>query len=81
MLLYLYSYKIENLQQGRKFVVSVNYSICFESAGPCEDTIVVLEDFVLPKTECDWNTGFVIPGMSPLQSTLDISKLKLIPNY
>ena len=56
------SYTIENLQQGRLFVATIDLSVCFESDGPCEDTINILKDVVLPKTECDWNVGFVIDG-------------------
>ncbi|XP_053400990.1 uncharacterized protein LOC123541000 [Mercenaria mercenaria] len=55
---YRIDYLIENFQGGRKYVMDMNISACFESDGECANTIPVLQKTILPKVKCDWLNGF-----------------------
>ena len=57
-----FSYVIENLESERKFMVSLNLSICFESHGPCVVNIPILKNTQLPKSICDWKSDFIDPS-------------------
>ena len=63
MISFVYSsYVIENLESERKFMVSLNLSICFESHSPCVVSIPVLKNTQLPKSICDWKSDFIDPS-------------------
>ncbi|XP_033724553.1 uncharacterized protein LOC117314596 [Pecten maximus] len=51
-------YMIEDLGSERKFLVSLNTSICFDS-GSCNITGVILNEVKLPKPVCDLSAGFI----------------------
>ena len=53
---------IDDLDSERKFLVSLNLSVCFESKGPCLISMPVLRKTQLPKALCDWKSDFVDPG-------------------
>ena len=58
-----YRYRIYNLADERKYIVSANISICFETSGPCELTVPVLDSVKLTKVMCDWGLDtFAIKG-------------------
>ncbi|XP_052083535.1 uncharacterized protein LOC127720826 [Mytilus californianus] len=52
-------FKIENLEEERKFIVDLEMSICMETNGTCEITIPVLISTALPKAPCDWKNDYV----------------------
>ncbi|XP_053398344.1 uncharacterized protein LOC128556707 [Mercenaria mercenaria] len=56
---YRIDYMLENFQGGRKYVLDVNISACFESHRECEFTLPVLQKAILPKVNCDWQNGFI----------------------
>ena len=52
-----------NLANERKYLVSVNVSVCYETSGECEFTAVILENVKLSKLDCDWGLqSFTVPG-------------------
>ncbi|XP_060573589.1 uncharacterized protein LOC132731425, partial [Ruditapes philippinarum] len=55
---YKIDFKIENFHGGRKYVVDMNVSACFESHGNCSYMIPVLKRALLPKANCSWLNGF-----------------------
>ena len=59
-----FRYKIEELENERVYLVSINVSICLESNAPCEQDLKILENIKLPKSLCDFSQGFAIPGKS-----------------
>lgn len=58
----LFSYQVEDLESEKKYMVSLNLSICFESHGPCVVSIPVLKNARLPKAVCDWKSDFIDPS-------------------
>lgn len=42
----------------KAYKISAALSVCY-GVGPCVlDSVVLLKNFVLPKTLCEWGTGF-----------------------
>lgn len=66
------SFIAEDLLGDEQYVISMNISVCLESAGPCEVALVIFDNDRLPKPTCDWNTDFIIPG-KPLSVYLESS--------
>ena len=58
------SFLIENFHGGRKYILDMNVSACFESHGNCSYMIPVLKKAVLPKVKCHWMNGFNDQGTS-----------------
>ena len=63
LIYFLYSYKIENLNGARSFVVDLNISVCLEHDQPCVDNVAVLQKVLMPKVLCDWTNGYSLPGI------------------
>lgn len=40
----------------RKYLVNMNMSFCFESSGACLLSFKLLEDTLLPKVLCSWDS-------------------------
>ncbi|KAL3873935.1 hypothetical protein ACJMK2_037012, partial [Sinanodonta woodiana] len=57
------SYSVFDLASEKKYLLSLNLSICFE-ADTCLVSEPVLKNVKLPKVLCDWNSGFLIPDFS-----------------
>ena len=70
------SFIAEDLLGDEQYVISMNISVCLESAGPCEVALVIFDNDRLPKPTCDWNTDFIIPG-KPLSVYLEWSPLSV----
>ncbi|VDI06314.1 Hypothetical predicted protein [Mytilus galloprovincialis] len=71
-------YQVEDLESEKKFMVSLNLSICFESHGPCVVSIPVLKNARLPKAVCDWKSDFIDPNFSFERF---LSEKRLAPNH
>nr|XP_022320681.1 uncharacterized protein LOC111122936 [Crassostrea virginica] len=55
-----FEFKIDDLPAKKAYRVSANFSVCF-GVGRCVlDSIDLVKDFMLPKTLCEWGTGFPI---------------------
>lgn len=60
MIMLCFRFKIEDLPAKKAYRVSANFSVCF-GVGRCVlDSIDLVKDFMLPKTLCEWGTGFPI---------------------
>lgn len=57
-----YSYSLLDLESENVFVVNMNLSVCYESAGPCEISIPVFDQHKLNKPACNWTRGFAVNG-------------------
>ena len=53
---------MEDLPDKNCYIVNIALSICLEAEAECDITKIVLENTLLPKLPCDYNTGFNIPG-------------------
>ncbi|XP_062582876.1 uncharacterized protein LOC134244633, partial [Saccostrea cucullata] len=53
-------FMLEDLYGERLYLVNMNVSFCFESAGECYKSIAVFKETLLPKQICPWNqtSGF-----------------------
>ena len=60
----IFSFVIENFPLSRTYVLSINFSLCFESSEPntCVFSDVVLRNAVLPKKACDYAMEYENPG-------------------
>ena len=64
----IFRYQVYNLMSERKYLVSFNVSVCYESSGDCEFTVTVLDNVKLPKLKCEWGLeSFIIEGKSLLE--------------
>ncbi|XP_062581277.1 uncharacterized protein LOC134243073, partial [Saccostrea cucullata] len=48
-------FMLEDLYGERLYLVNMNVSFCFESAGECYKSIAVFKDTLLPKRICPWD--------------------------
>lgn len=56
----VFRFKIDDIPAEKAYKISASLSVCF-GVGPCVlDSLELLKDFKLPKTLCEWGTGFVI---------------------
>ncbi|VDI36462.1 Hypothetical predicted protein, partial [Mytilus galloprovincialis] len=56
---------VYDVYNEKQFLVNMNVSICFEDGGPCDlDNIPVLENSLLNKGQCDFNTQFPVKDFS-----------------
>ncbi|CAG2190131.1 unnamed protein product [Mytilus edulis] len=56
---------VYDVYNEKQFLVNMNVSICFEDGGPCDlDNIIVLENSLLNKGQCDFNTQFPVKDFS-----------------
>ncbi|XP_076085495.1 uncharacterized protein LOC143056292 [Mytilus galloprovincialis] len=56
---------VYDVYNERQFLVNMNVSICFEDGGPCDlENIPVLENSLLNKGQCDFNTQFPVKDFS-----------------
>ena len=53
---------MEDLPDKNSYIVNLELSICLEAGEPCDIKKVVLENILLPKLPCDYNTDFKFPG-------------------
>jgi hypothetical protein len=58
----IFSFKIEDLQIDRNFLVSVNLSVCLESSGDCVVSVPIFQNALLPKLLCKWDIDFITPS-------------------
>lgn len=53
-----FRFKIDDVPLEKKYKISASIKICY-GIGPCAlDTLPLIQDFRLPKTLCEWGTGF-----------------------
>lgn len=52
----LFSYSVKDMYGERKYLVNMNMSFCFESSGACLLSFKILEDTLLPKVLCSWDS-------------------------
>ncbi|XP_076086791.1 uncharacterized protein LOC143057371 [Mytilus galloprovincialis] len=57
-------YFIEELAGSLTYLVSLNISFCYNDGQPCNIIASVLENTLLPRDLCAWNTDYLIPGFS-----------------
>ncbi|VDI36613.1 Hypothetical predicted protein, partial [Mytilus galloprovincialis] len=58
-------YSIEDLYTERYYLVNIRIRFCYESTeSQCEEKYTILQNMKLPKQQCDWSSGFSIPGFS-----------------
>lgn len=61
-----FRYVLYDLESDHQYLVDMNVSVCFESAGPCELTSTMFHKTFLPKMPCQWQTGFIQTGIKIL---------------
>ena len=61
-----FSYDIQDMQYEGAYLVSANFSTCFEARAPCAHEIVFLDNVFLSKKTCDWDLGFYQTGTTGL---------------
>ena len=44
---------LNNIQSTREFVIDLELSICFETNGPCEQTVTLASDVRIPYPACN----------------------------
>lgn len=61
----IYRYTIVDLQQARKYNVSMIVKVCFEAADDnlCLYSVDVFSSTLLPKRICNWEADFSQPGV------------------
>ncbi|VDH92137.1 Hypothetical predicted protein [Mytilus galloprovincialis] len=57
-------FMIKDFPGERQFEVTLNLSICFESNSPCEISVPILKNTILPKSICEWKSDFIDPNFS-----------------
>lgn len=56
-------YKVDNISSEKAFLLSVNFSACFESNGDCMLNFPIMVNTKIPVLDCDFkNQSFAIPG-------------------
>ncbi|CAC5411203.1 unnamed protein product [Mytilus coruscus] len=55
---------VENLYESRQFLISMNLTLSYESAGPVEAANILMDKVLLSKKQCDWSSDFHISGFS-----------------
>ncbi|XP_062579219.1 uncharacterized protein LOC134241150, partial [Saccostrea cucullata] len=54
-----FEFKIDDKPLEKSYKISASLKICY-GVGPCAlDTVHLIQDFILPKTLCEWGSGFV----------------------
>jgi hypothetical protein len=54
----LFRFKIDDVPSEKKYKISASLKICY-GIGPCAlEKLPLIQDFRLPKTLCEWGTGF-----------------------
>ncbi|XP_041378093.1 uncharacterized protein LOC121390363 [Gigantopelta aegis] len=73
---FIHSYVIDELEADKKFVISVNVSVCLDASSTCLITVPILTNVLFPKLFCDWDNTLSLQGVS-LSSLL--SEMKVTP--
>ncbi|CAG2239680.1 unnamed protein product [Mytilus edulis] len=67
------SYSIEDLYTEMYFLVNMKIQFCYESTEPqCNHQFIILQNTKLPKIQCDWNSGFTCPLVTPAMPSIEI---------
>uniref|UniRef100_K1PXP9 Uncharacterized protein n=1 Tax=Magallana gigas TaxID=29159 RepID=K1PXP9_MAGGI len=54
-----FEFRIDDIPHEKHYKISASLKVCY-GIGPCAlDTIALIQDFKLPKTLCEWGTGFL----------------------
>ncbi|XP_063447892.1 uncharacterized protein LOC134727440 [Mytilus trossulus] len=51
-------FMVIDLQAEKKFIISMNVSVCLEEGEACDITLEIVKDLCLPKIFCDWSINF-----------------------
>ncbi|XP_076086925.1 uncharacterized protein LOC143057500 [Mytilus galloprovincialis] len=57
-------FMIKDFPGERQFEVTLDLSICFNSNSPCEISVPILKNTILPKSICEWKSDFIDPNFS-----------------
>ncbi|KAL5013968.1 hypothetical protein ScPMuIL_008238, partial [Solemya velum] len=53
-----YSYSVVDLYASEYYLTDLTVSVCLETSTDCNDTVTVLNNTLLPKSTCQWDTGY-----------------------
>lgn len=74
---FLNRFKIEDIPLEKHYKISASLKVCY-GIGPCAlDTLALIQNFKLPKTLCEWGTGF----LSGLSQQSIISKIRTMNGH
>lgn len=57
----IFSYRIDDMQSAKKFVLNVKLSACFDKSE-CIFEEKIMNNVYVPKPLCNWDADYVIPG-------------------
>ncbi|VDI71962.1 Hypothetical predicted protein [Mytilus galloprovincialis] len=55
---------IENLYEAQQFLISMNLTLSYESAGPIKEANILMDKALLSKRQCEWSSDFHIYDFS-----------------
>lgn len=61
MLLFV-RYKVTDLTGERQYLIDLTLKACFDATEPCQQTVLILRNYLVTKPQCAWYTGFIETG-------------------
>ncbi|KAL5013969.1 hypothetical protein ScPMuIL_008239 [Solemya velum] len=58
------NYSVVDLYASEYYLTDLTVSVCFETPTDCNDTVTVLNNTLLPKSTCQWDTGYQMNNFS-----------------
>lgn len=55
-------YKVTDLMGERQYLIDLTFKACFDAMEPCQQTVLILRNYLVTKPQCAWYTGFIESG-------------------
>lgn len=46
----------------RQYLMDLTLKACFDATEPCQQTVLILRNYLVTKPHCAWYTGFIESG-------------------
>lgn len=46
----------------RQYLIDLTLKACFDATEPCQQTVLILRNYLVTKPQCAWYTGFIESG-------------------